>query len=373
MELKEEYRIRSVARIESPACRRHDMFRVAGWWAISFLCGLLACYTTIAVADTGHDKSQTASIAGQKKTEENGSEASAQAEPSEHVVARVNGVAIMSGSLGRMVQVVEAETTRQGPEMRVEPDAGEIRQKALNRLIFQELVFQKAVGEGMKVPKEDIDAAVESLKARAGGEESYRRKLEAMSKTEDEMRASVERSLLIERIYKREITDKISITEEALKEEYDRNRKKFVIPEAMTIVDLVFFLDLGSADSLRKAEEIREKILADKDKDPSKLEPDGTFIVRELGLKQDRDKELYVEARKLKEGELSGVIRTHDSLHLIQLKRYSPEKQVEFEQVKSLIEQKLRASVKEEKIKKWDAELRKGAKIEIIEAQGSKE
>ena len=142
----------------------------------------------------------------------------------------------------------------------------------------------------MKVPKEEVDASVESLKARAGGEEPYREQLKAMSKTEDEMRASLERSLLIGRIYKREITDKISVTEEALKEEYDRNRDKFVIPEAITVVDVVIFLDPGSTDSLRKAEEIRERILADKGQDPWSLKPDGTFIVRELGIKKERDR-----------------------------------------------------------------------------------
>jgi peptidyl-prolyl cis-trans isomerase C len=373
MKIKEDHRTGTTAGIKSPACRQDKVFRSAGGWVMSFLCSLLVCSAASAAADKGADKSRTASFAGQTKTGENRSQASAHAGPSEHVVARVNGAAIMSGTLGRMIQMIEAEPARQGPEMPVEPNEGEIRKKALNRLIFQELVFQKATSEGMTIPKEDIDASVESLKARAGGEESYRTQLAAMSKTEDEMRTSIEKALLMERIYKREITDKLSVTEEALKEEYDRNREKFVIPEAITIVDVVFFLDPKSTDSLRKAEEIREKILADKDKDPWSLKPDGTFIVRELGIKKERDEELYPEVRKLKERELSGVVQTHDSLHLIQLKRYSPEIQVQFEQVKTLIEQKLRASAKDERIKKWEAELRKGAKIEIIETQGSKE
>jgi len=365
-----EHRRGTAVRMKRPAGGRDKASLMAAQGFMLFLCGLVVCLATVVSAGSGDGRPETA--AGQAKAAGDGGQGSAQAGPSESVVARVNGVSIMSGSLERMIRVVEAEPARQGHAGPVETNTAEIRGKALDRLIFQELVFQKAESEGMKISKADIDVAVENLKARAGGEESYRAQLKAMARTEDEMRASVERSLMIERLYRREVTDRISVTEETVKEQYERNRDKFVIPEVTTVIDVVFFLDPASADSLRKVQEIREKILANKEEDPWSLEPDGTFIVRELGLKKNRDKELYPEARKLREGELSGVIRTHDSLHLLLLKKYSPEKQVQFEQVKSLIEQRLRASEKDERIREWEAELRKVANIEIIGNQGNK-
>jgi parvulin-like peptidyl-prolyl isomerase len=110
----------------------------------------------------------------------------------------------------------------------------------------------------------------------------------------------------------------------------------------------------------------------EENKDPWKLEPDGTFAVRELEINKLREKELYEAAIKLKPGELSGVVTTSDSLHVLKLKQYTPEKQFTFEEVRKAIEAKLRAKAEGERLRAWQAELRKGAKIEIPETQGGK-
>ena len=343
------------------------------------LFGLMPGFAGVSRADEIHaaeaqKRPAAAAIEGQKQAGEemNGDKAGGPAKTEEAVVAKVNGVPITRGSLERMVTKFAQETAAQEKKVLEEIDRGELREKALDRLIFQELVYQRARHEGIKADQKDIDAAMDKMKAQAGGEEAYRKFLEGISKTEDDARAAVERSLTMELIYKREISDKITVSEDDVKREYEREKDKFVIPEVVSVIDVIFFLDAGKAESFKKAEELREKIVGDKDKNPWNLVPDGTFVVRELAIKKATDEELYKEARKLKEGELSGVIKTNDSLHLIQLKKYSPENRLTFEQMKTFVERKLISARKQELIKKWDEELRKGAKIEIMVSEKGK-
>jgi len=328
------------------------------------LFGLMPGFAGVSRADEIHaaeaqKRPAAAAIEGQKQAGEemNGDKAGGPAKTEEAVVAKVNGVPITRGSLERMVTKIAQETAAQEKKVLEEIDRGELREKALDRLIFQELVYQRARHEGIKADQKDIDAAMDKMKAQAGGEEAYRKFLEGISKTEDDAR---------------EISDKVTVSEDDVKREYEREKDKFVIPEVVSVIDVIFFLDAGKAESFKKAEELREKIVGDKDKNPWNLVPDGTFVVRELAIKKATDEELYKEARKLKEGELSGVIKTNDSLHLIQLKKYSPENRLTFEQMKTFVERKLISARKQELIKKWDEELRKGAKIEIMVSEKGK-
>jgi parvulin-like peptidyl-prolyl isomerase len=65
-------------------------------------------------------------------------------------------------------------------------------------------------------------------------------------------------------------------------------------------------------------------------------------------------------------GELSGVIVTPDSLHIIKLKEFVPEKNVSFDQAKGLIRGMLRSRAWQKRMEEWQSELKKGAQIEIF-------
>ena len=328
------------------------------------LCGLLSGPAGTARADENHAVSRDAA----KEQKQTGATAPQKAgsREAETIVARVNGVPITKGSLDRMVDQIQLENPSRETGNAEKTPEGEVRKKALDRLIFQELVYQKAKQEGVSITEQELADTIKEVKEKAGGEEAYGNYLKGISKTEDEMKAAVERSLIIGRYYTKELTDKTPISEDTLKAEYERNKDKFVVPESITATDVVFFLDINDSASFKKAEEIRAKIASAPDKNSWTLEPDGTFIVREILIKKEPDIELYNEAKKLAEGELSPVFKTKDSLHILQLKKYVPETQVPFERVKPYIEQKLRAAARQEKAKRWEQELKKGAVIEIM-------
>jgi parvulin-like peptidyl-prolyl isomerase len=279
------------------------------------------------------------------------------------VAARVNGVDIPLSSVTAAMHRLAA---KKGHEDRPPAGMEEIRKAALDRLIIQELAFQQAMAQGIKVDEKKIDDAVADLKTKLGGDEAYRKALEREGLSEKELRARLERNVALQMISKKEVDDRISVTDDEVKKEYERDKAAFYQPEKVSVTDVVFFMTVEDRNSEKKAGEILQKIKDDKETNPWHLAPDGTFIVRDTDLDRDKDKELYGAARKLKVGELSGVIVTPDSLHIIKLKEFVPEKNVSFDQAKGLIRGMLRSRAWQKRMEEWQSELKKGAQIEIF-------
>jgi parvulin-like peptidyl-prolyl isomerase len=291
------------------------------------------------------------------------------AQSGREVVAKVNGVSITAAALeARVARVLKAKghgTAGAGQE-----DFRAIARKALDKLIVQELAYQKALAEGMKVKPRELDAAVAALKERAGGEEKYREMLEKNNVTEAELRKKLERNRLVKEIFEKDVLSKVVISEDDIRDEYEKTKSDFVIPEKVLIDDVVLFVDPADKDSMKAAYALREKINNDKEKEPRHIPSDGTFIVREMELHRDKQKDLYDAAVKLKEGEVSGVIKTADSIHIIKLKKYSPMRDAGFEQVRGYVESRLKARRAGKMMAAWEENLKKGAKIEILDAGG---
>ncbi len=98
-----------------------------------------------------------------------------EAEGKRGVVARVNGVNITQTDLkAKMMQMLAVRTQL---ESSGDPNQMEaLRQDALNKLIIQELAYQRAKAEGMTVGKDEIDGAIAEIREAKGGESNIRRR-----------------------------------------------------------------------------------------------------------------------------------------------------------------------------------------------------
>lgn len=285
------------------------------------------------------------------------------------VVARVNGAEITSGAVSGMMSRLKAGKGH-GAESSRGTDA--LRKEALDRLIFEELACQEAKADGVRADPREVDQRLEDMRTRMGGEEGLRKALEKENRTEEGLRAAIERDIVLRRIVAREVPDNVVVPEEDIAREYEREKGEFVIPEKVVVDDVVIFLNPGERASVERAGEIRRKVLEDKDRNPWNLEPDGTFIVHETEIHRGKQEELYREAVKLKPGELSGVIETEDSLHIVRLKEYTPMKQLDLDQVRGFIARKLKAEARQKRLRQWEADLRKNATIEIMDVSERK-
>jgi len=294
----------------------------------------------------------------------------AQGEAEGSIIARVNGVGITLQSLDSLVNLINMQQSMQHGMKPVNPEEKDAnRKKALDRLILDELAWQKAKAEGFKADPSDVEKNLEGLKTKLG-DEAFKQMMEREHLTEEILRTRIERSLVIRLIFDKEVVEeasKILVTEDDLKREYEKEKTMFTMPEKIEVSDVVFFLEPEDPQSAQIAERVLEMILTDKDRNPFNLASDGNYAVYDTEVKKQKDPELYQVARKLQVGELSGVIIARDSLHIIKLKSYSPEIQVPFEKAKGYLETNLKTEALRNRALKWETELKKDAKIEIFE------
>lgn len=308
--------------------------------------------------------------AGEAKGSPGAAQASEEAKMKEQakkaVAARVNGTDISMIDVVQMMNRLSA-----GDEMPPSTPEGKqkLKDEAINTVVLQELAYQKAKAAGLKPEQKAIDESLNNLKTNLQTEEAYKLYLTRYQTTEDELKAAIEKSLTINLIYTKEVLDKVVVSEEDIKKSYEANKTKFFVPEKVSVVDVVFFLKPDDSKSLEKVDQMRRLIIESYNNDPWKLVLDGTFIIQPYTPTKEKSKELYEEAKKLKVGEISGVIKTPDSLHIIKLKDYSPERYLTLDEVKKTIELGLKQEAQKKRMDEWESELKKDAKIEIFEVK----
>jgi len=276
------------------------------------------------------------------------------------VVARVNDAEL---SLDALITVMNELPDKTGDPSETQEQR---RQRALESLVLLELAYQRANTLGIKTGPHEIEIAMTNFKDALGGEKEYAEYLTARNTTEEALRSEVERKLVISLIYKREVEDLLAIPDDELKSKYEQEKQQLVQHERVSVID-VYLVKNDDKSASKKARALLRKMQADPQQDPWKLVLDNTFVVRNLIVRQDREKELYDAARKLKPQELSGVIKTQNGYHIIKLKEYSPERQLTFAEARTKIEAALKGPYQERRTQEWEQLLKKEAKIVLLD------
>ncbi len=139
------------------------------------------------------------------------------------IVARVNGQPVTMFSLLReMNEIAPAYRSTDG---QISPQAHEqIRQNALNNVIFIELAAREARKRGMKASPEMLDREIEKIRKGTGSSEAYQAYLAKNGLTETELRNIIEQDALFEMIADQEIDNRITISDAALRARYQKDK-----------------------------------------------------------------------------------------------------------------------------------------------------
>jgi parvulin-like peptidyl-prolyl isomerase len=278
------------------------------------------------------------------------------------VVAKVNGTVFTQKNL-------ETEVDRLIPQLtfhrNVPPEKRkQYYGKALDELINRELQYQDAKAKDIKIEKEKIDAQIEKFKKRFKSEKEYQAALEKEKATEEQVRSRIEKELLAQAAYTRNVTEPAKMSEPALKEYYEKNAAKFKQPESAK-------LRIISTTDEKKAQDILAKIKQGDD-----------FGELAYGLSEDSYRvksgdigyihkgrmlpEIDAVGFKLKVGEVSDIIKAENNWFIIKVEDKKPEHQMTFEETKAKLQKELEAERANELKKKWIDDLRAKAKIEIL-------
>lgn len=328
--------------------------------AVAFSCAILLARGTFAAAQTAAagktepGEAMSAGTAGTYSPED----------ARKIIIARVNGAGITLQALTSKLNYYNAQSAYDA-----EPEDKEaLRKKALDRLIFEELALQKAATQALSADSSEVEKRIEDIRLQAGGPEVFKQKLERTGITEEQLRSDIGRNIVLQKIFRQEIDNKVSVSEDRMKEEFRKRKDSFTVPEKAVADEITFFLDPDKEESVRKAEEFLKIFRDENKKDAADLVPDGTFIVRRVELNGKKQAALVGDLKKLKAGEFSKIIRTSDSLRAFQLKKYTPERQYNFEEMRAYLEEVVRGEAVRERTGEWERELKKGAEITIIDA-----
>jgi uncharacterized protein (DUF2249 family) len=206
---------------------------------------------------------------------------------------------------------------------------------------------------------------VSQVKSNLGSEEAYRDYLDKSLLTEEALRKLIERSQRFELISAKEVYGKVVVDEKVLREDYEKEKEKFILPDNFQVED-VFFLSGKDEDSTRKkADEVLNTIRKKAD-DVWKLVLDGTFIVRKINIRQEKHPAIYNAMTEMNVGDLSGVIKDSDGFHIIKILKKYKSHQATFDEARGALESKFLVPTQEQRKQEWERELKKGAKVEIM-------
>lgn len=278
------------------------------------------------------------------------------------IVARVNGTELTKKDL-------EAEVDRLIPRITFHKNVPEEKRKfyyerALEDLVNKELQYQDAVARGIKPEKEKVDAQMQRMRERFKSEDDYKAALDKEGLTQEKLRLMVERDMLIQAVTAKTVTEPSQISDSDLKSFYDKNSARFKQPEGVK-------LKLISVKDEKKAQDILARIKSGDDFGTlAYTMSEDSYRVKsgDIGYmhKGRMLPEIEAAAFKLKEGEVSDIIKAGDFFFIVRLEDKKPEQQMSFDEVRGKLEKELEQERNRELMEKWIAALRAKAKIEVM-------
>lgn len=300
-----------------------------------------------------------------------------QNEERKDIAATVNGVVITYADLQKEINNILPFTTyhRKMPAYRRK----EIIGSAMDNLIMAEVKYQKAKQLGLKVDKKKINRELKNIRNRFASKQEFKKALKASNMTIDDFKKNViEKRLLINMITKQGENIEVNVTEQTLRDYYNKNKKRFVMPEQRRIRQILLKVDPGSStkqwnDTKKIAEQVLAQIKAGEDfaelarefsDDPSNVNGGDVGFVHHGQLANEVNEEVF---KNLKVGEISNVITSLYGHHIVKLEEIKKRKQLEFDELnKSYLMKELEKKVEKEKREAWLKDLKKDIDIKIF-------
>lgn len=248
------------------------------------------------------------------------------------------------------------------------------KRDALNDLIEFELLYKEAKKRGVKVKGSTIDDIVEENVKKFGSKKKFIAVLKKQGLTLDEFKERVRKYHMVVTLLNNIFKD-VEYKEDELREYYERNKQRFRRPESLHLYHILIKVDSTATEEewgkkKRYAEEILEKIKSGGDfgevaynysEDPYKFKSGDLGFVHRGQLEPDIEKVAFA----LKEGELSGVVKSIYGFHILKAGEKRPETMMSFDEVKDKLKKELDTKRFEEKREALLGGLKKEYAIEI--------
>lgn len=281
------------------------------------------------------------------------------------IVAQVGSVAVTIYDIGREQQKLLPFNS--GFHSGVPKDALEkMREESLNTMIERAYKVNYALDNKIQLDKKSIDAKMESLRKRYKSEKEFKAALGGESVSE--LRTTIEYDILAGKAEEVAVLNKINVSEAEVRAYYDTNKESYKRPKQFKASHILVKVNPSSNQEERTAYEKKAKELAEKAKRGDDFhnlayynsDDRSKYVGGDLGYFHEGQTvpEFEQALKKMKVGDVSDPVKTMYGWHIIKLVEFNDAKQLDYEESKGKIRQKLEMAVKETLYSNWIAEMK---------------
>jgi peptidyl-prolyl cis-trans isomerase SurA len=139
--------------------------------------------------------------------------------------ATVDGRAIMGDDVDRMFRRAQGDASALSPE-----EAMTVKLSILNEMILQDILLAKASALNIQVTDAELDAAYAERRQNMT-DEAFEQELAKRSLTADDLRETLRREFVTNKLLEQEIASKIAVTDQEITDFFNQNRAQFTLDE----------------------------------------------------------------------------------------------------------------------------------------------
>ena len=296
---------------------------------------------------------------------------------SDKPVAKVNGAVLTDRDLLREMYSIFPYARQHNGFPKSQEAA--IRQGALEMIIFEELVYQEAERRKLFVPAAKLNAAEDEFRKQFSSPDEYNQYLKSeMQGSEQKVKQSIRRSLLIEQVLKTDVEMKATVTTAEVQAYYMKNGARYQQPESFGFQSISIIPPLKAtpqqqADAKKRADAALAQARTAKNYQDfgllaEKVSEDDFRVNMGDHKITPADKlppQVVKFMRTAKPGQVSGLIQIENAYTIVRATAYTPARKQPFSEVKGGLKDELQKA-KYEKLRSGLAKtLRAKAKIDI--------
>ena len=304
---------------------------------------------------------------------------SASLQPAAKPVARVNGVVLTERDLLREEYAIFPYARQHNGQIpkELEPD---IRNGALQMIIFEELTYQEALRRKLTVAPAKLQHAEVDFRAQFRDPEQYRQLLEVeFQGSQQLLREKIRRSLLIDALLRIEVDAKSIVSAAELRAYYDKNPKRFESAESFAIQTISFIPpEKATPQQLQEARKRAQDALAQAKATRNyeefgvlagKISEDDYRVMMGDHRAVERAKmapQLVEALLAMHSGQVSDIIQIDQISTIVRLNQHIPAGKAKFEDVKAQLRKELEQKKTNQVRADLDKKLKQNAKVEVL-------
>ena len=294
-------------------------------------------------------------------------------------VARVNGTVLTDRDLQREMFAIFPYARQHNGSVPQEMEP-QIRQGAMQMIIFEELVYQEAQRRKITVSAERLNRAEADFRKQFSSPAEYKSFVQSeFHGSEAAVREKIRRSLMIEALLKSDVDSKSTVTVAEAKAYYDKNPASFQYPESFAIQTISILPPQNATpaqlkEARKKAEDALKQAKATKTYEEfgllaEKISEDDYRVMMGDHRKVDRSKlppDMVKALLGMQPGQVTDLIQIENAYTIIRMNKHIPAGKIKFADVQVQLMKQLQDKKTNEVRAALGKKLRQSANVEVL-------